>query len=95
MKLGCRRTIWNGLAMAMLCLLGVVWARGQSSPAAGPATAAAKRQTAGARTAQAGHGAQTAEQVFKKVDVLKGISVDEFMDTMGFFAASLSWNCTD
>jgi len=21
--------------------------------------------------------------------------VDEFMDTMGFFAASLSWNCTD
>jgi len=27
--------------------------------------------------------------------VLKGISVDEFMDTMGFLSASLSYNCTD
>jgi hypothetical protein len=36
-----------------------------------------------------------AEDVFKNVQVLKGISVDEFMATMGFFAASLSLNCTD
>ncbi len=36
-----------------------------------------------------------AEQVFKNVQVLKGIPVDEFMGTMGFFAASLSLNCTD
>jgi photosynthetic reaction center cytochrome c subunit len=38
---------------------------------------------------------QMAEDVFKNVQVLKGISVDEFMATMGFFAASLSLNCTD
>jgi photosynthetic reaction center cytochrome c subunit len=38
---------------------------------------------------------QTAEQVFKDVQILKGIPVDEFMDTMGFFSASLSLNCTD
>lgn len=36
-----------------------------------------------------------AEQIFKNVQVLKGIPVDEFMGTMGFFAASLSLNCTE
>src|SRR5260370_11245645 len=35
-----------------------------------------------------------AEQYFKNVQVLRGISVKEFMDTMGFFAASLGENCT-
>lgn len=35
-----------------------------------------------------------AEDVFKNVQVLKGISVTEFMDTMGFFSASLGLNCT-
>src|SRR6266446_2395825 len=38
---------------------------------------------------------QMAEEVFKNVQVLKGIPVDEFMDTMGMFAASLSLNCID
>ncbi len=38
---------------------------------------------------------QVAEDVFKNVQVLKGIPVDEFMDTMGMFAASLSLNCVD
>ena len=36
-----------------------------------------------------------AEEVFKKVDILKGIPVDEFMDTMGMFSAALSLNCID
>jgi photosynthetic reaction center cytochrome c subunit len=35
------------------------------------------------------------EQAFKNVTVLKGIPVDEFMDTMGFIAASTNYNCTD
>jgi photosynthetic reaction center cytochrome c subunit len=35
-----------------------------------------------------------AEQVFKNVQVLRGVSVGEFMDTMGFLAASLDANCT-
>jgi outer membrane lipoprotein-sorting protein len=38
---------------------------------------------------------QMVEDVFKNVQVLKGIPVDEFMDTMGMFAASLSFNCVD
>src|SRR5216684_3553634 len=38
---------------------------------------------------------QMSEDVFKNVQILKGIPVDEFMDTMGMFAASLSFNCVD
>jgi photosynthetic reaction center cytochrome c subunit len=38
---------------------------------------------------------QIAEEVFKNVQVLKGIPVDEFMDTMGMFSAALSLNCID
>jgi len=34
------------------------------------------------------------EDVFKNVQVLKGIPVNEFMETMGFFSASLGLNCT-
>ena len=35
------------------------------------------------------------EQAFKNVTVLKGIPVDEFMDTMGFISASTNLNCID
>ena len=33
------------------------------------------------------------EQAFKNINSLKGIPVDEFMSTMGFFSASLAENC--
>jgi photosynthetic reaction center cytochrome c subunit len=36
-----------------------------------------------------------AEDVFKNVQVLKGIPVNQFMETMGFFSASLGYNCTN
>jgi len=32
---------------------------------------------------------------FKNVQILKGIPVDQFMGTMGFFSASTGFNCTD
>ena len=35
-----------------------------------------------------------AEEVFKNVQVLKGIPVNQFMETMGFFSASLAADCT-
>jgi len=38
---------------------------------------------------------QLSENAFKNIQVLRGIPVKEFMETMGFFAASLSLNCTD
>src|SRR5437867_4241661 len=38
---------------------------------------------------------QLAEEVFKNVQVLKGIPVDEFMSTMGVFSAALGMSCED
>jgi photosynthetic reaction center cytochrome c subunit len=70
----------------VICLAGVGLASSQTAPAAKQTAPAAKP----AAPAQ-----QMAGTYFKNVQVLKNIPVDEFMDTMGFFAASLSLNCTD
>src|SRR5215475_414648 len=35
------------------------------------------------------------EQAFKNITVLKGIPVDEFMNTMGFISAATNYNCID
>ena len=37
----------------------------------------------------------TADQVFKNVQVLKGISLDDFLGTMGVMCASLGFDCAD
>jgi hypothetical protein len=80
MNLGSRRTVVGGLGTAAACLLCAALAGGQATP--GGQTAPAEKP-------------QMAEDVFKNVQVLKGIPMDEFMGTMGFFAAALSLNCTD
>jgi hypothetical protein len=38
---------------------------------------------------------QMAEDVFKNVQVLKGVPVDQFMDMMGVFSAALGMSCED
>ncbi|RPI52984.1 MAG: photosynthetic reaction center cytochrome c subunit [Acidobacteria bacterium] len=38
---------------------------------------------------------QSAEQVFKNIQVLKGIPVDDFMDTMGIMSAALGFDCVE
>ena len=35
-----------------------------------------------------------ADEVFKNIQVLRGLTVDQFMGTMGFIAAALSMNCS-
>ena len=40
-------------------------------------------------------GPPMAEQVFKNIQVLKGIPVNEFMGTMGIFSAALGMSCED
>jgi photosynthetic reaction center cytochrome c subunit len=45
--------------------------------------------------APAAPGAQLAEQAFKNVQALKGISVDDFLATMGIMCASLGFDCQD
>jgi photosynthetic reaction center cytochrome c subunit len=39
--------------------------------------------------------AQTSDQVFKNVQVLKGIPVDDFMDTMGLMSAAIGYDCSE
>ena len=76
-------------ALIEIALLGLL----ASTSAAGQATQAKPapgRQT----TTTPAQKPVLAENFFKDVQVLKGIPVSEFMDTMGFFAASLSLNCT-
>src|SRR6516164_9128359 len=53
-----------------------------------PSSAPAADQTAPAKQLMS-------EQAFKNVTVLKGIPVDEFMNTMGFIAAATNYNCID
>jgi hypothetical protein len=42
----------------------------------------------------AGAAPPTSDQVFKNVQVLKGIPVDQFMDAMGMFSSSLGYDCS-
>jgi hypothetical protein len=44
-------------------------------------------------SAQAANAAPMSEQVFKNIQVLKGIPADEFIDTMGMFASALAFDC--
>src|SRR5258708_6265306 len=60
----------------------------------GFAQAGAGAQAAPVQTG-AGQRAQTSEEAFKNVQLLKGIPVDEFMGAMGLFSAALSMCCLE
>ena len=53
--------------------------------------------TVASASAQAGPAEKPpmADDVFKNIQVLKGLTVDQFMGTMGFIAAALSLNCSE
>ena len=82
MSLGVRRATRYATAAAGACLVILV-------------AAASLRAGGSAQAAQAGvdQGPLMSDAVFKNIQVLKGIPVDEFMDTMGMFAASLGYDC--
>ena len=83
MRLGRRRAWFGALVIVNVCLLGA--AAGASLPAVASAPAG---------QAQAPPGAPLmAENFFKNIQVLKGMPVDEFMDAMGMFSASLGYDC--
>ena len=48
-----------------------------------------------ARRAASQQKAQTSDQVFKNVQVLKGTTVDDFMGTMGVMSAALGFDCSE
>ena len=74
-----RGTIVYGLGLAATCVLLSAGLYAQAAPSGQPG----------------GPKPQLSEDAFKNVRVLRGIPVREFMNTMGFFSASLSLNCTD
>src|SRR5215203_3709482 len=63
-------------------------------PGFAQAGAQAAGQTGAGQTG-AGQRAQTSEEAFKNIQVLKGIPVDEFMGAMGLFSAALSMCCLE
>ena len=73
----------RALGVALACLLALVCVR---------VAASADDQNAASRTEEK---PLLAEDVFKNVQVLKGIPVKEFMNTMGFFSAATNLNCVD
>jgi len=72
------RPIVFGAAAALIAMTGAGAAGRQAAPVQPPS----------------GEAPQMAEKVFKNIQVLKGITVDEFMDTMGMFAAATTKDCT-
>jgi hypothetical protein len=52
-------------------------------------------QTESSSSAVTSDGVQMADEVFKNVQVLKGLSVDDFIGTMGIMSASLSMCCNE
>jgi photosynthetic reaction center cytochrome c subunit len=80
MKTGSQRVFRRVGGTVLAFAFGMATAGAQQAPQA--ATGTAQKQP-------------MSEDVFKNVQVLRGIPVPEFMETMGFFAASLSMNCTD
>jgi photosynthetic reaction center cytochrome c subunit len=95
MTVGLSRTILGALGTAAICLLGASLASSQTAPPqATPAQKTESVKKAVAAAATPGGKPLMAEQAFKNVKVLKGLSANEFMDTMGFFSASLVETCT-
>jgi photosynthetic reaction center cytochrome c subunit len=81
-----RRAIACAAGMAAACLLGVALAGGQAAapqtaPQTAPQAAPAQRQL-------------LAEDVYKNIQVLRGVPENQFLSTMGFFAASLTVDCS-
>src|SRR5258705_9420850 len=86
MTRGSRQTISAAIGLWIVCWLGLAVA---SAKAALSAEAPAKAAQAGPARIP-----QTSDTVFKNVQVLKGIPVDQFMDAMGMFSASLGYDCS-
>lgn len=82
MKPRSNRMVFPAFGTMIVCLLCFALCAGWAEPRPAPQTAPAKKPL-------------MAEQYFKNIQVLRGIPVNEFMNTMGFIAASTGMNCTD
>jgi photosynthetic reaction center cytochrome c subunit len=81
MKLGSRRTVLRVMGATIICSMGIASAGIQAGPQRIAEVTLEEKPL-------------MAEQVFKNVQLLRGISIKEFMETMGFFAAATNNTCT-
>ena len=72
-----QRTFFGATAIAVVCLLAVANAGGQTAPAQAP-------QDTPPMT----------DEIFKNVQLLRGIPVDTFFESMGMFASAMGTDCT-
>jgi hypothetical protein len=75
-------TGWSGTRKVILPAgaLAVVWVLGNALAAPPPQAPAAQKNS---------------EQVFKNIQVMKGVPVDDFLGTMGIMCAALGFDCSD
>jgi photosynthetic reaction center cytochrome c subunit len=90
MRIGSSRIALGMLTFLVACAAGVLPAQSQQTR---PQTEQEAQTLAQRIAQQTSQKPLMAEDVFKNVQILKGIPVNQFMDTMGFFAASLGLNC--
>ena len=83
MKFGTGRPSQCAMKVSIVFLLCLSQAHAQTRPPSATQSPAAAQKPL------------MSEDAFKNIQVLRGIPVKEFMETMGFFAASLGLNCTD
>src|ERR1700680_2260442 len=84
MNFGLQKPVLGSLALALVCLAGAALTHGQATP----------QQARPEGTAATGEQKPLlAEEAFKNIQVLRGIPVSQFMETMGFFSASLGESC--
>jgi photosynthetic reaction center cytochrome c subunit len=103
MKLDPRQNILAAMTLVAICLVGMaLYAAGSTRaryPAGGQAPTAAGAPASGssAQNATAPKPPEVktmmADDAFKNIQVLKGYSVSQFMQAMGFFCASLGQSC--
>ena len=75
--------------------LGVVWLVGATSQRPVLALSGGQPVTVGGGQAAPAPAPLLAEQAFKNIQALRGISVDDFMGTMGIMSASLGFDCQE
>ena len=83
MAVGVRRILTGAMVITVVCLA-----------AARVHTGSPQREQAGSAATAGGERVPMVEEVFKTVQLLRGIPVDEFFEVMGTFASSMGNDCT-
>ena len=88
------RTTSAAIGFGIVCWLGIAVSAASSRADALAQAGLGAEALAEAAQAAPAQTPQMSDAVFKNIQVLKGIPVDEFMDAMGMFSASLGYDCS-